>query len=283
MFKAIVNTLSNTISLVFNHTITNNTLDTIKKSEQMIETLISICDAEKQQLINDFKISIPEKFDFKYVKFTKKELDQFDKYLLKTRKNNKKQLIEKIKQEHQKEEQKEEQKENIMTDTDINELVTLFDNLSKRVCIDEYQLPTKKEIDILSIRNEVENLSINSRLYYDKEVTEFYLNINDTCEPFKCYENSEKTIKLLDYNELIRFIPSTILENITKQLIEIDEVIIVKLKNNEERKAVTGKIVHVLLYTTMTYDDPSLPKDDINIIKQMLLLYHKITYIIKKV
>jgi hypothetical protein len=275
MFKAFINSINNSINLFINHAVTDNTLDSIKRAEEIIENFISICEIEKKKLMTDHKLSIPEKFDFKYVKFTKKELDQFDKYLLKTRKTNKKEFIEKMKQEQQ--------KENITTDAEINELVSLFDNLSKRVCIDEYQLPTKKEIDILSIRNEVENASFKARFYYNKEVVETYIKINDTCEPFKCYENSEKTVTLLDYNELSRFIPSSLLKDITEQLMQCEGAIIVNLKGNEERKAVTGKIVNIMLYTIITYDDESLPKDDINIIKQMLLLSHKLTYSIKKV
>ena len=256
---------------------TDNTLDSIKKAEEVIENFISICEIEKNKLMTDFKLSIPEKYDFKYVKFTKKELDQFDKYLLKTRKNNKKQFIEKLKQQEQQEQQE------VTTNTNINELISLFDNLSKRVCIDEYQLPTRKEIDILSIKNEVENASFKARFYYNKEVTESYLKLNNISKPFKCYENSEKTVTLLDYDELSRFMPSSLVDDICDQLMTHDGAIIVNLKGNEERKAITGKIVNILLYTIITYDDSSLPKDDINIIKQMLLLSHQLTYSIKKV
>lgn len=274
MFKSFVNTINNSINLFINHTITDNTIDSIKRAEEIIENFIMICESEKSKLMNDHKISIPEKFDFKYVKFTKKELDQFDKYLLKTRKANKKELIEKIKKDQTE----------ITNDSDINELVRLFDNLSKRVCIDEYQLPSQKEIDILSIKNEVENSSFKVRFYYNKEVTETYISINEKCEPFKCYQNSEKTVTFLDYDELKRFIPLDVVNKLYEKLVPYEDIIYVNLIGNEERKALTGKILNIILYTIITIDEESFsPKNDINIIKQMFLLSYKLTYSIKKV
>lgn len=50
MFKAFVNSINNSINLFINHAVTDNTLDSIKRAEEIIENFISICEIEKRSL-----------------------------------------------------------------------------------------------------------------------------------------------------------------------------------------------------------------------------------------